>query len=83
LEERLKVLAHPKVLIIDEIGYLPFNRHGANLFFQLIAKRYEKVALILTTNQTYGRWGEVFGDATIATQLFWIVCYTTCHQHQH
>lgn len=69
LEERLKVLAQPKVLIIDEIGYLPFDRHGANLFFQLIAKRYEKGALILTTNQTYGRWGEVFGDATIATAI--------------
>jgi DNA replication protein DnaC len=56
-------------LIIDEIGYLPLDRHGASLFFQLIAKRYEKEALILTSNQTYSHWGEVFGDQVLATAI--------------
>ena len=69
LEERLKVFCQPKLLIIDEIGYLPLDRHGASLFFQLIAKRYEKGALILTSNQTYSHWGEVFGDPILATAI--------------
>lgn len=69
LEERLRVLCQPKLLIIDEIGYLPLDRHGASLFFQLIARRYEKGALILTSNQTYSHWGEVFGDPILATAI--------------
>lgn len=69
LEERLRMLSQPKLLIVDEIGYLPLDRHGANLFFQLIARRYEKGALILTTNQTYSHWGGVFGDQVLATAI--------------
>lgn len=69
LEERLRVLSQPKLLIIDEIGYLPLDRQGASLFFQLIARRYEKGALILTFNQTYSHWGEVFGDHVLATAI--------------
>jgi DNA replication protein DnaC len=69
LEERLKIFSQPKLLIIDEIGYLPLDRHGASLFFQLIAKRYEKGALILTSNQTYSHWGDVFGDQVLATAI--------------
>lgn len=69
LDEKLKALCQPKVLIIDEIGYLPLDRHGASLFFQLIARRYEKGALILTSNQSYGHWGEVFGDTILATAI--------------
>lgn len=69
LEERLKVLCQPKLLIIDEIGYLPLDRHGASLFFQLIARRYERGALILTSNQAYSQWGEVFGDHVLATAI--------------
>ena len=69
LEERVRSLFQPKLLIIDEIGYIPFDKQGANLFFQLIAKRYEKGALILTSNQTYGHWGEVFGDQILATAI--------------
>jgi len=69
LEERLRALCQPKLLIIDEIGYLPLDRHGASLFFQLIARRYEKGALILTSNQTYSHWGEVFGDHVLATAI--------------
>ena len=54
LEERLKQYAKYKVLIIDEIGYLPTNLEGANLFFQLIARRYEKHSTIFTTNKNFG-----------------------------
>lgn len=60
LEERLKQYAKYKVLIIDEIGYLPTSIEGANLFFQLIAKRYEKHSTIFTTNKNFGEWVDVF-----------------------
>jgi len=69
LEERLKILSQPQLLIIDEIGYIPIDRHGANLFFQLISRRYEKGAIILTSNQSLGAWGEVFGDSVIASAI--------------
>lgn len=58
-----------KLLIIDEIGYLPVDRNAANGFFQLIAARYEKRPMILTTNQPLSKWGEVFGDYTIANAI--------------
>ena len=69
LEERLKLYCQAKLLIVDEIGYIPIDRHGANLFFQLISRRYEKGAMILTSNQPFSGWGEVFGDAIIATAI--------------
>ncbi len=69
LEERLKFYQIPKLLIVDEIGYVPVDRVGANLFFQLISRRYERGALILTSNLSFGRWGEIFGDPVIATAL--------------
>lgn len=69
LEEKLRYLCQPKLLIIDEIGYIPFDKQGANLFFQLVAKRYEKGALILTSNQAYSNWGHVFGDQVLATAI--------------
>lgn len=69
LEDTLKVLGFPKLLIVDELGYLPFDRVGATLFFQLICRRYERGALLLTTNQPFSRWGEVFGDAVLATAI--------------
>lgn len=69
LEERLKLLSQPQLLIIDEIGYIPIDRQGANLFFQLISRRYEKGAIILTSNQSLGAWGEVFGDSVIASAI--------------
>ena len=56
-------------MIIDEIGYLPIDRLGANLFFQLISRRYERGPMILTSNQSFGAWGEVFGDRIIATAI--------------
>ena len=69
LEERLKVLTQPQLLIVDEIGYLPIDRQGANLFFQLVSRRYERGSIILTSNQSLGAWGEVFGDAVIASAI--------------
>ncbi|MFV0269562.1 MAG: IS21-like element helper ATPase IstB [Draconibacterium sp.] len=69
LEARLKHFAKYKLLIIDEIGYLPVDKQGSNLFFQLIAKRYEKNSTIITTNQPFGKWAEVFSDATLANAI--------------
>jgi DNA replication protein DnaC len=69
LDEKLKVFTTPRLLIIDEIGYLPIDRFGANLFFQLISRRYERGPMILTSNQSFGAWGEVFGDRVIATAI--------------
>jgi DNA replication protein DnaC len=69
LEDRLKVYTVPRLLIIDEIGYLPIDRAGANLFFQLISRRYERGPMILTSNQSFGSWDDVFGDRVIATAI--------------
>lgn len=69
LEEKLRLLVQPKLLIVDEIGYLPVDRQGANLFFQLVARRYEKGSLLITSNQSLAGWGQVFGDQVIATAI--------------
>jgi DNA replication protein DnaC len=69
LDDKLKVYTVPRLLIVDEIGYLPIDRQGANLFFQLISRRYERGPMILTSNQSFGSWGEVFGDRVIATAI--------------
>lgn len=69
LESRLKFFAKYKVLIIDEIGYLPIDKDSANLFFQLIAKRYEKQCTIITTNTPFSKWGEIFGSPTLANAI--------------
>lgn len=69
LEEKLKIYTVPRLLVIDEIGYLPIDQAGANLFFQLISRRYEKGPMILTSNQSFGSWGDVFGDRIIAAAI--------------
>lgn len=69
LPDKLKALGRYKVLIIDEIGYLPMDIQGANLFFQLIAKRYEKASTIFTSNRAFSQWNEVFADVTIASAI--------------
>jgi len=69
LDEKIKHYTVPRLLIVDEIGYLPIDRQGANLFFQLISRRYEKGPMVLTSNQSFGAWGEVFGDRVIATAI--------------
>lgn len=69
LEARLKHYNKYRVLIIDEIGYLPVDKLGANLFFQLITKRYEHTSTIITTNQPFSKWGEVFSDVVLANAI--------------
>jgi DNA replication protein DnaC len=69
LEERLAFYAKPKLLIIDELGYLPFERNAAHLFFQLVSRRYERGSLLITSNRSVGEWGEVFADAVVATAI--------------
>ena len=69
LDRRLRIYVAPKVLIIDEMGYLPLDDLGATIFFQLISARYERGSIILTSNKSYGEWGSVFGDPIIATAI--------------
>lgn len=69
LEERLAFYAKPKLLIIDELGYLPFEPNAAHLFFQLVSRRYERGSLMITSNRSVGEWGTVFGDPVVATAI--------------
>ena len=69
LDKQLQHLAQYKILIIDEIGYLPVDHQGSNLFFQLIARRYMNKSTIVTTNMPFSRWGEVFSDNTLASAV--------------
>jgi DNA replication protein DnaC len=69
LQERLRFFCRPALLIVDEIGYLPVVPGGGNLFFQLVNARYERGAMILTSNRGFAEWGEVFGDPVVATAL--------------
>jgi len=69
LEERLSYYTGPKLLIIDELGYLPLEKNAANLFFQLISRRYEKSATLITTNRSVNEWGEIFGDVVVAAAI--------------
>ena len=69
LQETLTEFAKPKLLIIDELGYLPFERRAAHRFFQLVNRRYERGSLLITTNQRVSEWGTVFGDEVLATAI--------------
>ena len=69
LEDKLKTYCVPKLLIIDEIGYVPVDQHGAHLLFQLISRRYERGSIIITSNRGFTQWGDIFGDAIIATAI--------------
>lgn len=69
LRERIRYLCRASLLVVDEIGYLPVVPGGGNLFFQLVNARYERGAMILTSNRGFAEWGEVFGDPVVATAL--------------
>ena len=69
LDDKLKTLSKYKLLIIDEVGYLPIDIESANMLFQLINKRYEKNSTIITTNKPFSKWGELFGDNMIANAI--------------
>jgi DNA replication protein DnaC len=69
LQDELTRLGRVPLLIIDEVGYIPFEAEAANLFFQLVSARYERASLIVTSNKPFGRWGEVFGDDVVAAAM--------------
>ena len=69
LRERIRYLGRPQLLVVDEIGYLPVVPGGGNFFFQLVNARYEKGAMILTSNRGFAEWGDIFGDPVVATAL--------------
>jgi DNA replication protein DnaC len=69
LEERLAHWSKSKLLIVDELGYLPFETEAAHLFFQLVSRRYERGSLLVTSNRAVGEWGSVFGDPVVATAI--------------
>ena len=69
LDARLKHFCHYRLLIIDELGYLPIDKEDSNLFFQLIDMRYEKKSTILTTNMNFNEWDGIFFDAVVANAI--------------
>ena len=69
LDEKLAYFSKPKLLIIDELGYLPLESNAAHLFFHLVSRRYERGSLLVTSNRSVGEWGKVFGDPVVATAI--------------
>jgi DNA replication protein DnaC len=69
LDRALQQLVYPKVLIVDEIGYLPLTREEASLFFRLVVRRYERASLVVTSNKSFLDWGEIFNDQVLATAI--------------
>ncbi len=69
LHDELRRLGRYPLLVVDEVGYVPFEPEAANLFFQLVSSRYERASLIVTSNKPFGRWGEVFGDEVVAAAM--------------
>jgi DNA replication protein DnaC len=69
LQAELTRLGRYPLIVVDEVGYIPFEPEAANLFFQLVSSRYERASLIVTSNKPFGRWGEVFGDDVVAAAM--------------
>jgi DNA replication protein DnaC len=69
LDQALRRYTHPRLLIIDELGYLPLDKHGRDLFFQVVSKRANTGSMILTTNKAFKEWGEVFQDNAVASAI--------------
>jgi DNA replication protein DnaC len=69
LQDELRRLGRYPLIVVDEVGYIPFDPEAANLFFQLVSSRYERASLIVTSNKPFGRWGEVFGDDVVAAAM--------------
>jgi len=78
LSDKITFYAKPRLLVIDELGYLPFEKRSAHLFFQLVARRYERGSMLITTNQLIGQWGAVFGDDVLAAAIL-----DRLHHHSH
>lgn len=69
LERRLHALCKPKLLILDEMGYVPLDQRSAQFLFRLVSRRYQKGSIILTSNKSYGEWGDVVSDYVLATAM--------------
>jgi DNA replication protein DnaC len=69
LQDELTRLGRIPLIVVDEVGYIPFEAEAANLFFQLVSARYERASVIVTSNKPFGRWGEVFGDPVVAAAM--------------
>lgn len=69
LTHRLQALARPKLVILDEMGYFPLDRLAAQFLFQLVSRRYGKSSLIVTSNKSYGDWGDIFADQVLASAI--------------
>ena len=69
LERTQQQLVYPRLLILDELGYLPLSREEASLFFRLLVRRYERASLIVTSNKSFGDWGDVVNDQVLATAI--------------
>ncbi|WP_062411126.1 IS21-like element helper ATPase IstB [Paenibacillus naphthalenovorans] len=69
VKQKIKTYTKPHLLIIDEIGYRKMDETAAHFFFQIISERYERGSIILTSNKSYGAWGEIFGDSVLATAI--------------
>lgn len=69
LERRMRVYLRPKLLIVDEVGYMPLDPVAANLFFHVVSARYERGSLVMTSNKGFGEWGELLGDRVLATAV--------------
>lgn len=66
---KMRIFLRPKLLVIDEVGYLPLDRQAANWFFELVSRRYEKGSIVLTSNKSYGDWASLFPDVAIASAI--------------
>ena len=69
LERTLQQLVYLRLLILDELGYLPLSREEASLFFPLLVRRYERASLIVTSNKSFADWGDVFNDQVLAIAI--------------
>ena len=69
LTHRLQALSRPKLVILDEMGYFPLDRLAAQFLFQLVSRRYGKTSLIITSNKSYGDWGDIFADQVLASAI--------------
>ncbi|MCA1698509.1 MAG: IS21-like element helper ATPase IstB [Actinobacteria bacterium] len=69
LEDELRALARLPLIVVDEVGYIPFDPEAANLMFSLVSSRYERAAMIVTSNKPFSRWGEIFGDEVVAAAM--------------
>ena len=70
LERKLKEYVRPQLLLLDELGYLPIDKRGADLMFQVVAARYETGSIVISTNRSFKEWGQIFDvDNTLATAM--------------